>query len=110
MVAMKPKLPWLLAGFLGILVVLLHAQNSQPANGSPARFQLLSADRETAQGNHSPAVFRLDTQTGETTIYREGYLPANSQQYRYNYWQRVDDRWLVHDQAEETRQALSSPR
>jgi hypothetical protein len=98
---MKTKLPWFLAAFLGVVVIVSHAQNQPPA-GASQRFQLFSTG--------GPAVFRLDTQTGETTIYREGFLPANSQQYRYNYWQHIDDRWVVHDTAEEVRQAQSSPR
>jgi len=97
---MKTKLPWLLAAFLGLVVVLSHAQNAAPA-GSVSRFQLFP----TNQG-----LYRLDTETGETFIYREGFLPEGTRQYRYNYWQRVDDRWVVHDPAEEARQALSSPR
>jgi hypothetical protein len=105
MVPMKNKLPlgaagWAVAGCLGLLAVVSHAQNSQPAAGSALRFQVFS---------DSGRVFRLDTETGEATIYREGTMPG-SQQYRYNYWQRIDDRWVVHDQAEESRQAMSSPR
>ena len=54
----------------------LHAQNQQPAGGSVARFQVFT---DTGR------VFRLDTETGETVIYREGTMQGN-QQYRYNYW------------------------
>ena len=97
---MKTKLPWLLAALLGLAVIVSHAQNSAPA-GSSGRFQMFSA------GN---AVYRLDSQTGETTVYRQGFLPAGTQQFRYDYWQRIDDRWVVHDPVEEARQALSSPR
>jgi hypothetical protein len=99
---MKTKLPWFLLAFLGVVVIASHAQNQPPA-GAPQRYQLFSA----ATG---PAVFRLDTQTGETAIYREGFLPNDSRQFRYNYWQPIDDRWIVHDTVEEARQAQSAPR
>ena len=105
MVSIKNNLPlgmagWAVAGLLGLATVASHAQNQQPAGGSVARFQVFS---------DSGRVFRLDTETGETTIYREGTMQGN-QQYRYNYWQHIDDKWIVHDQAEEARQAMSSPR
>ncbi|HEY4364081.1 MAG TPA: hypothetical protein VGN17_24135 [Bryobacteraceae bacterium] len=92
---------WAAAGWLGLAAVVSHAQNQQPAAGAALRFQIFTAD--------SGRVFRVDTETGEAAIYREGTMPG-SNQYRYNYWQRVDDRWIVHDQSEESRQAMSSPR
>ena len=92
---------WAVAGFLGLAAVVSHAQNQAPATGAALRFQVFTAD--------SGRVFRLDTQTGEASLYREGTMPG-SNQYRYNYWQRLDDRWIVHDQIEEARQAMSSPR
>ena len=66
--------------------------------------------RLSGRGESVSAVFRLDTQTGETAIYREGFLPNDSRQFRYNYWQPIDDRWIVHDTVEEARQAQSAPR
>jgi hypothetical protein len=108
LLSMNRKLPWgtlgwAMAGLLGLAAAFTHAQNSQPAAGAAGRFQLFTASNGT---------FRVDTETGETAIYREGSMPpAGAQpQYRFNYWQRVDDRWIIHDQLEEARQAMSAPR
>ena len=93
-------LGWAVAGFLGLAAVVSHAQN-QPNSPAFPRYQVFTAD--------AGRVFRVDTETGEAAIFREGTMPG-SNQFRYSYWQRLDDRWIVHDQLEEARQAMSSPR
>lgn len=68
---------------------------------------------EIVRGSRVPAVFKVDTVTGEAWLYEEGFIPpannAGQKSLRYGFWQRVDERWLMHDQEEELRQAGMRP-
>ncbi len=99
---MNTKLLWVVVAVLCALFVTSHAQT--PTASAPLRFQIFSA------GN---AVFRIDTQTGQTSAYREGTVGVgnspNGRPLRYAYWQEIDEKWFMHDPAEEARQAQMHP-
>jgi hypothetical protein len=99
---MITKLPWVVVVVLCALFVSSHAQT--PGSSAPQRYQIYSTDH---------AVFRIDTQTGQVSAYREGSVGVGDsptgRPLRYAYWQRIDEKWLWHDPAEEARQAQMHP-
>jgi hypothetical protein len=99
---MNTKLLWVVVAVLCALFVTSRAQT--PTAPVPLRFQIFSA------GN---VVFRIDTQTGQVSAYRDGVVGVSDspvgRPLRYGYWQKIDEKWLMHDPAEEARQAQMSP-
>jgi hypothetical protein len=109
---MKTNLPWVVIAVLLALFVTLHAQAPTASQQGPGagRFQIVTGEISAQRG---PGVFRIDSQSGEAEIYVEGQIAPNNnagqKALRYGYWQRVDERWLLHDQEEELRQAGMRP-
>jgi hypothetical protein len=101
--AMNMKLPWVILAVLCALFVTSHAQ-TPAGSAAPQRFEIFSTAR---------AVFRIDTQTGQVSTYQEGTVGVGDsptgRPLRYAYWQRIDEKWLMHDTAEEARQAEMRP-
>jgi hypothetical protein len=106
---MNTKLPWIFIAVLGVLLVASRAQTPGSAVGAVPRFQLFDGENKAG----GTVVFRIDTQTGEVSGYQEGSLAPNEsptqRTLRYAYWQKVDEKWVLHDRIEEIRQAATLP-
>jgi hypothetical protein len=109
---MRDKLLWLAVAVLAAMLVTSRAQSPTPqASSNYPRFQLFVAEREIdSPRDKGPLVYRIDTQTGEVATYREGVVQnvgSDKKPYPYRYWEKVDEKFVLHDGFAEVGRALS---